>query len=211
MRRLVLVFTLALLCVSAKVFAGKLPLMPSAESDTVVRKKPKLGARVGDNDDAAGVGLTALEILKTKKRFGLGLTGGGGYGIMGLEGDFNLVPEFSVSIGWGTGIDYSSFNVKARYFLLGEWVSPYFGLGFSHWWSDGRGSRDVSPAILRNKFLASVEDPTQGYSIFMAYPCVGVQFMHFSGFSFSAEVMALFKLFNLANGTYAGASAHWYF
>ncbi len=211
MPRLVLVFSLALLLLSVKAFAGKIPLMPASESDTTVSKKK--GLKVGDSvgDSNVKPGMTALEILKTKKRFGLGLSVGGGYGIMGLEGDINVMPELSISIGWGTGIDYSSFNVKARYFLLGEWVSPYLGLGFAHWWSDGKGDRNVAPTLLRNKFLSSVDDPSQGYSIFMGYPCVGVQFLHHSGFSFSAEVMALFKLFGLANGTYASASAHWYF
>lgn len=206
MPRLLLVLALAFLFASANAFAGKLPLMPSAESDTTVKRKPRLGDEVG-----SGSALSALEILKTKKRFGLGLTAGGGLGIMGIEGDINLVPELSVSIGWGTGIDYSSFHVKARYFILGEWVSPYIGLGFAHWWADGRGDRNVSPSILRNKFLKTVDDPSQGFSIFMGYPCVGVQFMHEYGFSVSAEVLALFKLFGLANGTYAGASFHWYF
>jgi len=88
------------LLVSVPATAGKLPLMPSAESDAVV---PKKGVRVGSQVSDAAVaepGMSALEILKTKRRFGLGLTAGGGLGIMGIEGDLNVIPEFSVSIGW---------------------------------------------------------------------------------------------------------------
>ncbi len=204
--RFLLQFCLVILCTNAS--AGKLPLMPPAETEsTVSRRKTKLGAEVGEGGDP----MTALESLKMRKRFGLGITAGGGLAIMGLEGDINITPQLAASIGWGTGIDYSSFSIRARYYLLGEWVSPYVGFGFAHWWASANASRDVSPSILRNKFLSPSDDLSQGYNIFMAYPSVGVQFMHHSGFAVSFEVMMLFKLMTLANGTYAGASFHWYF
>lgn len=199
---------LSALLLSLPAYAGKLPLMPSAESEaSVSRKKPKLGSEVGEGAEPP----TALESLKMRKRFGLGVTVGGGLALMGLEGDINITPQVSASIGWGTGIDYSSFSVRARYFLLGEWVSPYVGFGFAHWWASSNASRDVSPSLLKNKFLSGVDDISQGYNIFMAYPSVGVQFMHRAGFAVSFEVMWMFKLLTLANGTYAGAAFHWYF
>lgn len=204
MRYTVLVALFAITTSSA--FAGKLPLMPAA-TEASASKKTKLGAEVGSDSDAP----TALESLKTRKRFGLGVTAGGGLAIMGLEGDFNITPNFSASIGWGTGVDYSTFGVHARYYLLGEWVSPFIGLGFAHWWASANAPRDVGPAVLRNKFLDGVSDLSQGYNIFILYPSVGVQFMHHMGFAFSFEVMQMFKLMNLANGTYAGGSFHWYF
>jgi asparagine synthetase B (glutamine-hydrolysing) len=36
-----------------------------------------------------------------------------------------------MSGGIGTGLDYSTFAVKGKYYLLGDSVSPYFGLGMS--------------------------------------------------------------------------------
>ena len=68
----------------------------------------------------------------------------------------------------------------------------------------------VSPSLLRNEFLSGRTNHDKGFSVYMMSPAVGVQFMHPSGFALSAEVQYLFKLFNFANGTYAGFGVHWY-
>lgn len=152
-----------------------------------------------------------LEELKLKKRFGLGFGAGGGLAVLGIEADVNITSDFSISGGIGTGIDYSTFTVKGRYFIPGEWVSPYAAVGFARWWTNGTRETQVGPSVLANKFLEPNQDLSQGFSVFLVYPAVGVQFMHVMGLSIYAELQYLFRLFSFANGTYAGLGAHWYF
>lgn len=153
----------------------------------------------------------SLEALKMDKRFGIGLTAAGGLSLFGLEVDINVTEDFSLSGGLGTGLDYSTVAVKGRYFLLGKSVSPYIGVGFARWWSDSLKSRDVAPSLLSRNFLADDLDPSKGFNIFLAYPMLGVQYMHPMGIEISVEAMYLFKLLTLANGAYAGLGVHWYF
>lgn len=153
----------------------------------------------------------SLEELRMAKRFGLGLSAAGPLSVMGIEIDFNVTENFSVSGGIGTGLDYSTFMVKGRYFLLGESVSPYLGLAVARWFTNGTPVRSISPSILANKFLDPGYNVGQGFSVWILCPAVGVQFMHVVGFSFFAEVQYMFRMFNMANGTYAGLGTHWYF
>ncbi len=152
-----------------------------------------------------------VEELKSKRRFGIGASGGGPLSILGLEADANLTPDISLSMGLGTGMDYSTFMVKARFFLTGEWVSPYAAFGIARWWTSGTSAQKIGPSVLTNKFLGGDTDYNKGFNVWMFYPAVGVQFMHALGFSFFAEAQYLFRFFNLSNGTYAGLGMHWYF
>ncbi len=152
-----------------------------------------------------------LEAVKSAKRFGIGFSAGGALAIMGIVADVNLSPNLSMGLGMGTGLDYSTLMVNARYFLLGEWVSPYVGLSFARWWTSGTLATSVSPSILSDQFLGAGYDYTKGFSVFLLSPAVGVQFMHPMGFAISAELQYLFRMMDLSNGLYAGLSVHWYF
>ena len=165
---------------------------------------------IGETGQAA-ITRTSVENLKMQKRFGMGLSVGGPLATLGFEIDMNFMPEFSISGGVGTGLDYSTFMVKARYFLPGEWVSPYFAAGFARWWSNGTRETDLSPAVLKKTFLGGQSSYERGFSVFLVYPAIGVQVMHSTGLSFFAEAQYLFQLMNFANGTYAGCGVHWYF
>ena len=152
-----------------------------------------------------------LEELKMEHRFGIGVSAGGPLAVLGLEADVNINSQLSVSGGLGTGLDYSTFMVKARYFLPGKWVSPYAAFAVARWWTDATRDRNIGPSVLLNKFLAPEYNPTDGFSVFLFSPSIGVQIMHPMGVAFFAELQYLFKFFSLANGTYAGLGAHWYF
>lgn len=160
---------------------------------------------------AAVADTTQLETLKTSRRFGVGASAGGPLAVMGVEADVNFDENLSIGLGLGTGIAYTTFMAKARYFLLGEWVSPYMGLAVARWWTDGTQSTSVGPGLLTDKFLPPGYDLRQGFSLFLLAPSVGVQFMHPMGFAVSVELQYLVKLLDFANGAYGGLSAHWYF
>lgn len=152
----------------------------------------------------------SLEDQKMKHRFGIGLAGGGSLAILGLESDINLLPEWSVSVGLGTGIDYSSFSLRTKLYLMGEWVSPYVGAGVARWWSDGTNVTRFSPSMLHNQFLDGA-NPSDGFNVWLVYPVAGVQFMTQWGFAVYAEYQYFFRLFTLASASYGGAGFHWYF
>lgn len=152
-----------------------------------------------------------VDELKREKRFGIGMSAGGPLSVLGLEVDVNIAPEWGISLGVGTGLDYSTMMAKTRLFLPGQWVSPYLALGMARWWTTGTKEKVLGPSVLRNKFLGGETDFTNGFDVWIVYPGLGVQFMHSLGFAFYAEVQYLFKLFSFSNGTYAGLGMHWYF
>lgn len=181
---------------SATAVAGKLPLSDGTEGKGVSKTEASV---------------SSLEDLKMRKRFGIGISAGGPLAMLGLEADINVTPDFSISGGLGTGLDYSTFMLKGRYFLLGEWVSPYLGAGVARWWSDGGKTTDLSPSVLQNKFLSPEERAAGSFNAWIVYPCIGVQFMNRAGFDVFAELEYLFRLVSFSNGTYAGLGMHWYF
>lgn len=154
---------------------------------------------------------TTVEELKVNRRFGVGFSAGGPLSILGLEVDVNFSPELSVSGGFGTGIDYSTMMVKAKYYLPGAWVSPYAAVGMARWWTGGTLEKSLSPSVLRNRFLSDGANPALGFDYWLVYPALGVQFMHSTGLAIYVELQYLFKLVTFANGTYAGLGMHWYF
>lgn len=152
-----------------------------------------------------------LESMKMARRFGVGISAGGALAVFGVEADVNVTENFSLTGGLGSGIDYSTLMLKGRWFLMGEWVSPYIGMGLSRWWTDGTAEKDIGPSVLVNRFLEGVSDYSNGFNVWIISPTIGVQFMHQKGFAVSAELQYLFRLFDFSNGTYAGMGIHWYF
>ncbi len=156
-------------------------------------------------------GAMQIANLKMKKRFGMGVSAAGPLGMLGVEFDVNLYEDVSLSGGIGTGLHYNTSMLKARYFLLGEWVSPYLALGLARWWSNGTKAAEIGPSVLTNKFLGPETDPRRGFDVVMLTPALGVQFMHPMGLAVFAEIYYLFRLVDFSNGTYAGMGMHWYF
>ena len=178
-------------------FAGKIPT--TAEEGAKIAEGSTEGNRLG------------VEELKERKRFGIGLSAGGLLSMLGIEADVNLSSTTSLSLGVGTGLDYNTMMAKLRFFLPGQWVSPYFGIGVGRWWTDGTRETNVGPSLLSNQFLVGVTNLTRGFDIWLASPSLGVQFMHPVGIGFFAELQQIFRIPSLANGTYGGLGIHWYF
>lgn len=152
----------------------------------------------------------SLPDMRMEKRFGVGISAAGPLSLLGLEIDINLSEDVSIGGGIGTGMDYNTFMVKGRYLLLGKSVCPYFALGFARWWTDSTDTKRLSPGLLREEFLSPDTDLSKGFSVFLLYPALGVQFLSPLGFAVYAEAQYLFKLFSFANGIYAGLGFQWY-
>lgn len=152
-----------------------------------------------------------VEDMRIERRFGFGASAGGQLSMMGIEMDINCSENFSVGAGLGTGVDYSTSMVKAKYYISGQWVSPYLAASLARWWTDGTLENLMRPNVLANKFLDPGQNLRNGFDIMIFSPSFGVQFMHSTGLSFYFELQYLFKLMNFAHGTYAGGGMLWYF
>lgn len=199
MKKITLLLVCVFLCQNG--FSGKIP--------TSAEEGAKVGANVGDS--ASVERYQGVEDLKEKKRFGIGVSGGGLLSMLGVEADINLSPAVSFSLGIGTGLDYNTMMAKLRFFLPGQWVSPYLGVGVGRWWTEGTRETNVGPSLLANQFLGGNTNLSQGFDIWVASPSLGVQFMHPMGIGFFAELQQIFRIPSLANGTYGGMGIHWYF
>lgn len=157
-----------------------------------------------------GVAQETTEGLRLRKRVGVGVSLAGPLSVMGIETEINLTEQISLGAGLGTGLDYSTFTLRGKYFLIGERFSPYLGAGIARWWTDGTRETVLSPSLLQNKLLSG-HTSGQGFDVWMLYPALGLQYLHPMGIAIYAELQAFFKLPSLANGTYAGLGALFYF
>lgn len=195
-RRVYLV-TFAALAIGMSAFAGKLP--------TTAAGAPASG-RSTEWSRPEGI-----EQIREEKRFGIGASVGGALGVFGFEADVNVNDWLSLTGGYGAGIDFSSWTVKARALLPGAWVAPYAALGVGRWWTSGTGEARPGPAFLSAKLLAPDENAAKGFDVVFLYPAVGVQWMLPSAFAFYAEMQGLVRLFSLRHAFYVGGGAHMYF
>lgn len=154
---------------------------------------------------------TSLGALREEKRFGVGVTAGGPLGVFGLQADVHVNDWLSVNVGYGTGIEFTTWNFAARAILPGQWVAPWFGLGLARWWTDGTPERRPGPSLLADRLLSKTEDPTKGFSAYLLYPAIGVDWALPSGLTFTLELDSLFRLFSMRQAFYGGAAARWYF
>ena len=86
--------------------------------------------------DKEGVELYNSNIdLKRHKKFGFGASVGGSGGVLGLNSELNLDPENALVIGLGAGPSYGSFNLLYKRNFESNYLSPYYKLGYSKWFS----------------------------------------------------------------------------
>ena len=157
------------------------------------------------------IATTKVEEMRLDRRWGFGASAGGQLSMMGVETDVNVNEAFSISAGLGTGVDYATNMLKFKYYVSGQWVSPFIALAVARWWTENSLEPGVRPSVLANKFLDPKDNLKNGFDIWLLSPSFGVQFMHSTGMSFYFELEYLFKLPNFAHGTYAGGGLLWYF
>lgn len=169
------------------------------------------GEASGSSNANGGARPEGIAQIREERRFGVGASLGGGLGVVGFEVDVNINDWLSLTGGYGAGIEFHSWTVKARALLPGAWVAPYAAFGVGRWWAGPTGESRPGPGLLAGRLLAPGEDAAQGFDVVLVYPAVGVQWMLPSAFSFYAEMQCLFRMFSLRNAFYLGAGAHMYF
>lgn len=154
--------------------------------------------------------------IKLDHRFGTGLLVAGAAGILGLGIDINLNPFFSTTAFMGTGYEFTAVGVKAQYYILGESVHPYIGAGYATWFaSPGILNLDkINPSLIYGSLLNADQKAAafkNGFSLHLIYPTFGIQFVHETQFSVSAELMYLFNITDFSGSPYVGLNSYYYF
>jgi len=120
--------------------------------------------------------------MKAERKVGFGFAAAGVHGLAGLNLEFNLKPELSVSGGAGLSKGFYSFNGQIKRSFFGNDITPYGALGYAHWVSNSDGEvEETLPSFLSNKFLNADEITTGSFSESLIYGSVGLQFYQLTG------------------------------
>lgn len=79
--------------------------------------------------------------MKSKKKVGAGLAAGGMAGLIGLNVEFNIMPEDTIFVGLGSGKGYNTINFGYKRNFEGYYMSPYTKVGLNRW-SDTANAAD---------------------------------------------------------------------
>ncbi len=154
--------------------------------------------------------------FKVDHRIGAGLMIGGSSGVMGLIADININPFFSTTVSLGTGYAYYAAGAKFQYYLLGTILSPFIGVGYAHWRSF-RGINEIGALYPNFIFSALLNDEQKkstvkdGLALHLAYPSIGLQYIHESGFGVSTEIVYLFDVTDFKGVPYFSVQTFYYF
>ena len=148
--------------------------------------------------------------------FGIGLIGAGAYGVFGAEIEFAALDSWSVGMGLGTGMSYSTWGLFGRYFLKeGEKLSTFIQGGFTQW-TLGKASasaRPVSPKFLAERFFTQRNDQgvIAAQRANLIYPSVGVLFQQSTGIAATIQLQYLISLKDFSGGMFGALGMHYYF
>ena len=79
--------------------------------------------------------------MKSVKKVGAGLATGGMTGLIGLNVEFNIMPEDTIFVGLGSGKGYNTINFGYKKNFEGYYMSPYTKVGLNRW-SDTANAAD---------------------------------------------------------------------
>lgn len=136
--------------------------------------------------------------MRDQLRMGAGVSVGGQLGIMGINTELNFEDENSAITGIGSGPGYKSVQLAWKHAFDGDYLSPYFTAGYSHWYnSSGIGGRANDSSIL-NSILTESEKKSGKFGADFVNLSFGLQYNqlsgNFYGFSFYAEVVGMYEV-----------------
>ena len=71
--------------------------------------------------------------LRQDRKVGVGLGLGGVLGTAGINVELNIERDQAVLTGFGQGRDYGTFHLLWKHSLEGQYFTPYYTAGISHW------------------------------------------------------------------------------
>lgn len=134
--------------------------------------------------------------LREARRVGLGTQIGGTAGMLGLLLELNLEDQDGTTVGAGFGDQYGTFTLSWKHSFEGTYFTPYTTLGWSRWYSLGRG---VSDSHVVEGMLTRSERDEGRYGIDFIAASGGMQYNQldgdFAGATLFGEVNLMFAPF----------------
>ena len=155
--------------------------------------------------------------LRSHRKLGLGIQVAGISGLAGANLELNFTPLTSFVGGFGLGEGFQSFSLGLKRVLAGDQFLPYIAGGYSKWYSTQTDSSlyESTPSLLVERFLSSKEKQSGQFAENLLYGTLGIQFLRlggsWTGFSLSAEVIALIDVDDLVIASTGGISMGYYF
>lgn len=119
--------------------------------------------------------------LKAHKRLGLGVMIGGAAGLIGLNGEINVVPEDAAIAGLGFGTGYTSFNLGWKHNFEGYYLSPYTKVGYSKWFNTSSGSNSADGSDVLKRVLTDEELRTNRFNADFIVGSFGLEYNQLEG------------------------------
>jgi hypothetical protein len=220
-------FALSLGLLSGSVYAQKAVLIedPPVEDVRPLPTQNLHSGRVrGSNaqGDAATVmaaqdSYTSAYEMRAHRRMGVGAEVMGELGMAGAFVELNFTVDDSAVLGFGGGLQYSSFEANWRHVFGGRSLSPYISVGIAHWYTTGDGQKfeTLIPGALSDKFLTSAELETGKFSLNFFAPAAGLQYNMLSGpytgFALRAEALMLTGLRGFQSSPMGSLGGIYYF
>ncbi len=146
--------------------------------------------------------------------FGVGFVGAGAYGIFAGEMDVAVSDNFSVGLGLGTGMSYSTWGLYGRYYLKQGELNSFFQFGYANWYMGKAPSspEDLAPGYLASRFFLDQQgNLPETLRVHLAYPAIGVLYQHSSGLAMTGQLQYLINLQDFFGGLAGALGFHYYF
>lgn len=178
-------------------------------------EEPKQSARDGykktrNDRHQSGLRDTAFD---GERIFGVGFMGAGSYGIFGAEVDLGIEKDWSIGLGIGTGMTYSTWSTYVRrYFKQGK-VNTFFQVGYANWFLSKvpSGGDEVLPSFLSKRFFTDDGVNLVRKRAHLLYPGLGVLFQHDSGLAALAMLQYLVSIDGFNGALFGGLGLYYYF
>ncbi len=149
-----------------------------------------------------------------QRTFGVGLVGGGAYGVFGGEVDFRIADQWSGGFGVGTGMSYSTWGIQSRYFFSEGAFSPFTQMGYASWYLEriSHTGEKVKPEYLANRFFGDKNGKlTEDSRLHLIYGGIGVLYQAASGVAASLQLQYFIHLQGFEGGLYGAFGMYYYF
>lgn len=148
-----------------------------------------------------------------KRLFGVGLVGGGAYGIFGGEISLGFGNEWAMGAGIGTGLTYSTWALHARYYFVEGRLNPFMEFGYANWTLNrvSKTGQTPRPEYIAGRFFKSKNNYKVGTTCNLLYPALGILFQDSSGIAVSLQLQYFINIKNTNGALYGSTGMHYYF
>jgi hypothetical protein len=170
-------------------------------------------------DESSQQNITYLDNLSLRQdlKVGAGIAVGGGLSAAGLILDLNFEDENGAVVGFSNLSNNNSFWLAWKHNFSGDYLSPFFTLGYSRWYNAPSSSTKNSyeDSSVLDQALDQEQKRTGQYGVNFAVATFGAQYNQLSGdlagLSFYGEVSLLTEVSEVRALPYGGIGILYYF